>query len=171
MQTDDIGDYLNQSPELVNKTSDSVTFKLRTLDPRLTSYSALFIVQDFNKEKSQLSDELLPFRDDLCNQYGDGWIGANVTVDKVNVTRNITIDKLRSNERYCFTFVIENLHHGKTHQIVYYEEVTDLRTHLSEEEKNAQESVEPSSSSNKYAYLWVLLVILLLVPIGYFGYM
>ncbi|XP_018562896.1 uncharacterized protein LOC108904723 [Anoplophora glabripennis] len=164
IKTDDLGDHINQSPKLLEKTDHSLSFKLPYLDRRLDSYNLTTIVQDFDSKKDIepqfLKDKLI--RDNLCHKFGNTWISHVLKVEK-NSTETLTIDssekgKIKPKTKYCVTFIITNNYKGAEHNVVYYEKL----------ETPIAPPVKESNSSNNHLY--ILLLLLLLIPAGFFIY-
>lgn len=88
IETSNLGDYINQMPQLIKETFNTATFQLANLDKRLTLYKTLVIVQDYNKDKKLNNKFLMPYKDELCNE-NDGWLAENVTVCKIIIIFNI----------------------------------------------------------------------------------
>lgn len=81
LKTDDVGDYINQSPTLIDLTNVTMRFKVPEIDWRLNWTLLTVIVQDYDKKKIIGSElDVLLHTDNLCNSYGDTWIAKTVHV-------------------------------------------------------------------------------------------
>lgn len=81
IKTDDVGDYIDQSPKLVNISNATVVFKIPEIDWRLNWTTMTIIVQDDDKTKTIGSDlSGLLHQDNLCSSYGDTWVAKIVQV-------------------------------------------------------------------------------------------
>ncbi|XP_063905545.1 uncharacterized protein LOC135124423 [Zophobas morio] len=163
VKTDDIGDHINQSPELLQTQTTSVTFKLPVLDPRLKSYTLTTVVQDFDKERTVPSDiqNNNKVAGHLCHNFGDTWI-----LDQIEVSSrdSKTIDigtgdegnkHLEPKTQYCFTFIVTNKYRNSEHDVVYFKKATTLQS---------------SIGKGGYNHLYLLLLLLFLIPIGFLAY-
>lgn len=82
VNTDNIGDHINQSLKLLEKTDHSLLFKLPHLDRRLDFYILTVTVQDFDTKKD-VEPELLKDKkvaENLCHRFGNTWISQVVKV-------------------------------------------------------------------------------------------
>lgn len=83
IKTDDVGDYINQSPMLVELSNVTMRFKVPEIDWRLNWTLMTVIMQDYDKTKRIGSElDVLLHTDNLCNSYGDTWVAATVHVSR-----------------------------------------------------------------------------------------
>ncbi|XP_050305913.1 uncharacterized protein LOC126743031 isoform X2 [Anthonomus grandis grandis] len=164
VKTADLGDHIDQRPKLLGKGDKAIIFKLPPLDRRLDSYTLTVIVQDSNKS-IEVASKMLPekFTDTICQRYGDTWVSHTLNV-KDNKTNTITIssgkhgEQIRPNTKYCINFFIQMRYRGEEHEVTYYEKLI------------TPSSPPPTSDAPKagnFNHLYMLLLLLLLVPIGF----
>ncbi|CAG9766449.1 unnamed protein product [Ceutorhynchus assimilis] len=168
VKTADLGDHIDQTPKLLGKGDKAIVFKLPRLDRRLDSYTLTVAVQDFNENLPLKMDSIEnpKLADHICHPYGSTWISQVLKV-KDNQTKTVTISGLdekraiKPNTKYCIIFIITNKYRGEEHDVVYYEKLTTPDSPSSTKE-------EPKSGSLNHLYM--LLLLLLLVPIGFAVY-
>ncbi|CAH1965540.1 unnamed protein product [Acanthoscelides obtectus] len=163
VKTDDLGKHIDQSPKLVEKTDTTLFYQIPPLDSRLDYYTLTVFVQDFNEsvpvDKELLKNEKIA--DNLCHNFGYSWISHSFKV-ATNKTSKIMIGngKLHPLTKYCVTFIVTNNFKGAEHDVVYREKI------------RMSKSVVPSkkASTSGFDPLYMLLLLLLLVPIGFLIY-
>lgn len=74
-------------------------------------------------------------------------------------------DHLKPNTKYCVIFIVTNNYKGADHDVVYYEK---LKT-TSESKPKSKPSEQPAKSG-QFNHLYMLLLLLLLVPVGFVIY-
>lgn len=162
-----MGDHIDQSPQIIYNSSRSVTFKLPTIDHRLNGYDLHIVVQDFDRKipvpRSVLSNKKVA--DHLCHSFGMSWVLPTLQI-RDNKTETLIIGgnntkELSPNTQYCFTFIVTNKYRNTEHDVVYYKKIRTLGEEAS--------TIAPVSGSQSN-HLYVLLLLLLLVPIGFFLY-
>lgn len=78
-------DYIDQTPEYIRCTNETMSFQLPPLDWRLNSSTLVVIVQDYDPTKTYISDDVLDLemfdnKNKLCNNFGDTWIAKEIKV-------------------------------------------------------------------------------------------
>ncbi|KAL1513774.1 hypothetical protein ABEB36_003139 [Hypothenemus hampei] len=165
VNTEDLGNHIDQSPKLLGKGDKAVVFKLPHVDRRLESYSVTIAVQDFNQSIPLGHIKNKKLSDNVCHPYGLTWISQTLEV-KQNETKIVTIKGLdekrtiKPNTKYCFIFVITNKYRGEEHDVVYYERLI------------TPNSMEPSSEndtpqSSSFNHLYILIVVVALVILSF----
>ncbi|KAG5891652.1 hypothetical protein JTB14_020070 [Gonioctena quinquepunctata] len=165
VETDNIGDHIDQSPKLIAKSDSTLLFKIPRLDSRLDFYSLTVVVQDFNKTE-KIDSHLLKNRkiaENICHQFGESWISQVVKVTNSSKTEKLIIDstgknKLKPETKYCITFIITNKYKNSEHDVVYYE-------------KLRMPGIQPPPTTpGSYNHLYMLLLLLLLIPVAFVIY-
>lgn len=184
IKTDNIMDYIDQTPEYIRCTNETMSFQLPPLDWRLNSSTLVVIVQDYDPTKTYISDDVLDLemfdnKNKLCNNFGDTWIAKEIKLSKATppivvigdktssyisqLEREVQNKPLTPSTEYCFTFILINQYKESETIVVYH-----MKHHITEHTIRifAPHKNEPVKRTNVALYLIPVLILLLLISCG-----
>lgn len=182
MKTDNVETYTDQTPEFINSTNETITFKLPPVDQDLSML--IVVVQDYDNSKTHILDDIVKLemfhsKYKLCNDFGDTWvaktlmlsggeesllvIGDHTTSYIPHLQKNILNKPLDSDTEYCFTFAFINQHDNTDRIDVYhYKHVYTQRNNIAQ----AQDDIKDKSGNVAVYVVPILCIFLLLVGCG-----
>lgn len=164
IKTDSMENYVDQTPEFVECTNETMKFKLPKLSRRLRSSTLIVIVQNYDNNKQHMINDIVKLemfgnRYKLCNEFGDTWVAKAINLSTTDsqlvvvgdrslsyipqLKKNILNKSLKPNTEYCFTFVVINEHDSSETITVYHSKhlFTQRNTHAEKQEDNSDEAV------------------------------
>ncbi|KAF5298713.1 hypothetical protein FQA39_LY11723 [Lamprigera yunnana] len=172
IETEDQEEYVDQIPEFIECTNETMKFKLPLLDRRLNSSKLIVIVQDYNDSKENIIDDIVKLemfgnKYKLCNEFGNAWVAKTLTVSNSlyyipQLRKNIFNKSLKPNTEYCITFALLNQHNdSETLAVFHAKHLFTQRNSVAQMQENV-----PTGAPNAAAYVVPIVLIIALLGVA-----